>query len=98
MNEVRLYNILQSVRVTEKGVTAAEKYRQHTFKVANHASKTDIKQAVEKIFSVVVEAVRIINVKGKSRQFRQQQGKKSDWKKALVTLKAGHDINFAEFK
>lgn len=98
MNNTRLYNILQGSRTTEKSVERAEKHKQITFKVINSATKTEIKYAVEKIFNVAVSAVRICNVKGKTKRFRQTSGIRSDWKKALVTLKAGHDINLAEFE
>lgn len=98
MNNRRLYNILQGSRTTEKTHDQAEKYRQITFRVAKDATKTEIKTAVEKIFNVVVDAVRVCNVKGKTKKFRQKQGSRSDWKKAMVFLQAGHDINLAEFK
>lgn len=98
MKEVRLYNVIQGSHTTEKSVGAAEKSRQITFKVKPDANKIEIRLAVEKIFNVVVDAVRVVNVKGKTRKFRNSEGRKSDWKKALVTLKEGHDINFAEFK
>ena len=98
MNNKQLYNILQGSRTTEKSVDRAENYKQITFKVTKSATKTEIKQAVEKIFKVAVEAVRICNVKGKAKKFRQTSGKRADWKKALVSLKKGHDINLAEFE
>ena len=57
-----------------------------------------IKQAVEKLFNVVVDAVRVTNVKGKHKRFKQVSGKRSDWKKASISLQTGHDINVAEFE
>ena len=98
MNNQRLYHILQGSRTTEKSVTNAEKCKQITFRVASNANKLEIKQAVEKIFKVVVKAVRVCNVKGKTKKFRQTEGRRADWKKASVSLAAGHDINLAEFK
>ena len=98
MNNQRLYNILQGSRTTEKSVEKAEKYKQITFKVVKNATKIEIKQAVEKLFNVAVSAVRVCNVKGKAKKFRQTKGCRSDWKKALVSLKEGHDINLAEFE
>jgi large subunit ribosomal protein L23 len=98
MNEVRLYKVLVGPHTTEKSVTAAEKFRQISFKVAVDATKTEVKQAVEKLFNVVVEAVRITNVKGKHKRFKQMSGKRSDWKKASISLKKGQDINLAEFE
>lgn len=98
MNEIRLYKVLVGPHTTEKSVTAAEKYRQVSFRVAVDATKIEIKQAVEKLFNVVVEAVRVTNVKGKSKRFKQITGKRSDWRKASVSLQKGHDINLAEFE
>lgn len=98
MNEIRLYNVLLAPHTTEKSVLAAEKRRQVTFKVAVDATKTEIKQAVEKLFNVAVEAVRVANVQGKRKRFKQVSGVRSDWKKASVSLKEGHDINIAEFE
>lgn len=98
MNEIRLYNVLLGPHTTEKSVLAAEKRRQVTFKVAADANKTEIKQAVEKLFDVAVEAVRVTNVKGKRKRFKQVSGVRSDWKKASVSLKEGQDINIAEFE
>lgn len=98
MNEIRLYKVLLGPHTTEKSVIAAEKRRQITFKVAVDATKQEIKQAVEKLFNVVVEAVRVTNVKGKRKRFKQISGKRSDWKKASVSLQQGHDVNIAEFE
>jgi large subunit ribosomal protein L23 len=98
VNNRRLYNILNGSRITEKTHTKEEKYKQITFRVAKDATKTEVKYAVEKIFSVVVKAVRICHVKGKTKKFRQKQGSRSDWKKAMVSLQEGHDINLAEFE
>ncbi len=98
MNDIRLYNVLLGPHTTEKSVTAAEKFRQISFKVAVDATKKEIKQAVEKLFNVVVEAVRVTNVKGKRKSFKQMKGKRSDWKKASISLQKGHDINVAEFE
>ena len=98
MKQARLYNIIQGSYTTEKSVKAAEKYRQITFMVIKDASKDEIKEAVEKLFNVVVAAVRVINIKGKLKLFKRTKGKRSGWKKALITLQEGHDINLAEFK
>lgn len=98
MNDIRLYKVLLGPHTTEKTVLAAEKNRQVSFKVAVDATKQEVKQAVEKLFNVVVKAVRVSNVKGKSKRFKQVKGKRSDWKKASVSLQEGHDINVAEFE
>tara|TARA_R110000868_G_scaffold318028_1_gene578849 strand:- start:50984 stop:51289 length:306 start_codon:yes stop_codon:yes gene_type:complete len=91
---VRLANVLLAPHVSEKSSMVADKARQFVFKVAKDANKHDVKAAVEKMFSVEVTNVNISNVKGKTRVFRQKQGKRSDWKKAYVSLKEGHEIDF----
>lgn len=98
MNESRLYKVLLGPYTTEKTVRSAEKFKHMTFKVALDATKQEVRQAVEKLFNVAVEAVRIANVEGKSKRFRQRMGKRGDWKKAVVALQDGHDINIAEFQ
>ena len=98
MNETRLYKVLLGPHTTEKSVTAAEKFRQISFRVAPDATKPEIKQAVEKLFNVVVEAVRVTKIKGKVKRFKQKLGRRSDYKKASVSLQKGHDINVAEFE
>ena len=64
------------------------------FKVATDASKAEIKAAVEKLFEVKVEAVRTLNVAGKTKRTGARMGRRSDWKKAYVTLVEGQDIDF----
>jgi large subunit ribosomal protein L23 len=63
-------------------------------RVANDASKPEIKAAVEALFKVRVEQVRVLNVKGKERRTRHGVGRRSDWKKAYVRLAVGQDIDF----
>lgn len=87
--------VLLTPRVTEKSTLLADKHRQFVFKVVKDATKPEVKQAVEKMFEVEVEAVRVINMKGKRKTFRQKRGRRSDWKKAYVKLKPGFDIDFA---
>lgn len=97
MNQERLYQVLLGPYTTEKSVKAADKGR-IAFKVAKDANKTEILEAVEKLFNVAVKKVQVINVKGKVKSFKQQKSKRSDWKKAIVALKDGHDINWSEFE
>jgi len=80
--------------VSEKSTRLADENRQFVFKVVKDASKPDVRKAVELMFDVKVEAVQIANVRGKTKRFGQSIGKRSDWKKAFVTLAEGHDINF----
>jgi large subunit ribosomal protein L23 len=65
------------------------------FQVAGDASKPEIREAVEKLFNVQVDAVRVASVKGKNKRFGAVLGRRKDWKKAYVRLKAGFDIDFA---
>lgn len=99
MNKYKdLYNILKGQYSTEKAVSLADKYRSITFQVSEQANKYDIKYAVEKLFNVSVLCVKTINIKGKKVRFKSYHGKKKSWKKAIVVLQKGYDINFSEFK
>ena len=91
----RLSKILVAPVVSEKSTRAAEQSRQMVFKVLPDASKPEIRKAVEKMFDVTVTAVQRANVKGKVKRFGQTVGRRSDWKKAYVTLAEGSDIDFA---
>ncbi|MDH5518636.1 MAG: 50S ribosomal protein L23 [Gammaproteobacteria bacterium] len=95
MNEERLLQVLLAPHVSEKTTAAADAVNQHVFKVATNATKTEIKQAVEKLFNVKVSKVQVVNVKGKSKRFGQRLGKRSDWRKAYIALEAGQDIELA---
>lgn len=87
--------VLEEPIISEKSTTAAEKNRQFVFKVRKHASKRQVKNAVEHMFSVKVESVNILNVKGKRKVAGRSIGVRSDWKKAYVKLKSGFDIEFS---
>lgn len=93
--QARLLQIIHRPHISEKTTRIGEKYRQVVFHVAADATKDEIKKAVEMLFDVKLESVRVCNVKGKQRRFQQIAGKRKDWKKAYVTLKEGFDINFA---
>ena len=97
MNVERLYSVILSPHVSEKSAIMGESYNQYAFKVARDASKPEIKEAVEKIFNVVVEELQVLNVKGKTK--RSGRGKlrsRSDWKKAYVRLAEGQEIDFSD--
>jgi len=94
MNTERLLMVIREPHTSEKSTILADKLKQFTFKVLKTATKTEIKMAVENIFNVKVKNVSVINVKGKSKRFKQTAGKRSDWKKAFVTLHADQDIDF----
>ncbi len=93
MSDERLYKILLSPRMTEKTTMIAESSNQYVFRVTGDSNKTEIKKAVEKLFEVNVESVRIVNVKGKSKSFKLRAGKRSDWKKAYVRVQEGQVID-----
>ena len=88
--------IIKVLRVTEKGTVQSEKNNQYTLAVDSRANKIEILQAVEKLFKVTVLRVNTLNVKGKYKRLRgSQYGQRSDWKKAIVTLKEGDKIELA---
>ena len=66
---------------------------QYVFEIAKTATKADVKAAVEQIFAVKVEAVNVVNVKGKNKSFKFRQGKRGDWRKAYVKLAEGQSID-----
>jgi large subunit ribosomal protein L23 len=90
------YTIIIRPLVTEKtiGLTATSKY---TFQVDPNANKIEIEQAIQQIFNVKVEKVNTLRVRGKTRRMgRFPEGRKPNWKKAIVTLKAGDRIEIFE--
>ncbi len=96
MKEERLINVILRPHLSEKASIGTEKRREYTFEVAKNATKPDVKNAVELFFKVLVQSVRILNVKTKPRRFGQIQGKTKAWKKAYVKLQDGQAIDFAK--
>ena len=94
MNKDRLMQVLVSPVISEKSTLAADQGGQVVFKVAKDASKPEIRRAVELLFEVEVDQVRVLNANGKRKRFGALQGRRADWKKAYVKLKPGHDIDF----
>lgn len=90
------YEVIRKPLVTEKGTMLRGLYGQYLFEVNRRASKTQIKDAVEKLFSVQVQDVRTLIVHGKVKRVGRSIGKRSSWKKAYVTLKEGSTIEFFE--
>ena len=88
----RHYDVIISPVITEKATLGSE-HNQVMFKVAKHATKPQIKEAVEKLFDVKVKAVNTLVRKGKKKAFRGRPGVQSDVKKAIVTLEDGHRID-----
>ena len=94
MNEARLMKVLLAPHVSEKSATVADTSNQVVFRVIKDATKPEIKGAVELLFDVKVQSVTVANVKGKTKRFGAARGRRSDWKKAHVTLKNGYEIDF----
>lgn len=95
MNQERMYQVLVAPHISEKSTVLAEENRQHVFKIASDATKGEVKEAVEGIFNVKVEKVRIVNQKGKIKRFGGRLGTRSDSRKAYITLADGNDIDLA---
>jgi large subunit ribosomal protein L23 len=90
--DLRHYDLILSPIITEKATNASER-NQVMFRVASHATKPQIKEAVEKLFDVKVKSVNTLVRKGKHKAFRGRPGEQSDVKKAIVTLEEGHRID-----
>jgi large subunit ribosomal protein L23 len=87
------FEVIKTVRVTEKGAAQGEKFNQYTVIADPRANKVQIRQAVQELFKVRVLRVNTLNVRGKDRRQRTAQaGKDPNWKKAVVTLKQGDKI------
>ena len=95
MNQERLFKVLLGPHITEKSAMSSGTSTQVVFKVALNANKLEIKKAVEQLFEVKVDDVRVVNMKGKTRRTRTGMGQRSDWKKAYVRLAEGQDIDFS---
>jgi len=92
MNLENAYDVILSPAITEKTTLVSEN-NQVVFNVRTTATKPEIKSAVEKLFNVKVKAVNTLNRKGKTKRFRGVPGRRSDVKKAIVTLAEGQSID-----
>jgi large subunit ribosomal protein L23 len=88
----KLYTVIRAPHISEKSARAQE-HNQYVFEIAASADKKIVKEAVEALFSVKVEAVNIVNVKGKVKSFRQRAGSRNGWRKAYVRLHEGQTID-----
>jgi len=91
-----LYQIIKRPLITEKGTKQKEQSNQLAFEVDRRANKILVRNAIENIFKVKVVSVRMMNVKGKERRVGRNVGRKADWKKAIVRLAPGENIEFFE--
>jgi len=89
-------DVIKGPIITEKGTLVNELGNQVVFRVDPRANKIEIRQAVERLFKVKVEKIRTSRVLGKTRRVGKSQGRRSDWKKAYVTLAEGARIDFFE--
>jgi len=89
-------SLIKKVLITEKGTVLREKQNQYAFEVARDANKIEIKQAIEKIFSVKVANVQTMQMHGKLKRQGRFAGRQNDWKKAIVTLKPDQKIELFE--
>ncbi len=97
MNYQRMYTIVLGPHVSEKTAIMGDLNNQYAFKVAVDATKPELKEAIETLFKVAVEDVKILNVKGKTKKSAKGQLRRQpNWKKAYVKLGQGHEIDFAE--
>jgi large subunit ribosomal protein L23 len=87
-----LYTVIRRPLITEKGMGIKETQNTLVFEVAEKATKTEVKQAVESLFKVKVSAVRTATVEGKERRRGRYAGYRPDWKKAYVRLKEGEKM------
>ncbi len=90
------YDIIRKPLVTEKSNMQKDDHNQYSFEVDKNANRIEIRRAVEQIFSVRVRSVRTLHVRGKVKRRGRILGKRSDWKKAVVSLMPGERIPFFE--
>jgi large subunit ribosomal protein L23 len=93
---MNIHNVIREPHITEKGTTHKDLYNKIAFKVDRRANKIEIRRAVETLLKAKVVDVRTINMQGKKRRLGKAMGKKADWKKAIVTLAKGENIEFFE--
>ena len=94
VRDEKLYQVILAPHISEKSTMVADQGNQIVFRVREDASKSEIKGAIEKLFEVEVDSVKVINVRGKMK-YGKHPGKRMNWKKAYVRLKPGHDIDFS---
>ena len=91
-----LYDIIRAPRITEKGTRLKERSNVITFEVRTDANKVQVRKAIERVFNVKVADVTTVNCGGKKKRLGARVGRRSDWKKAYVTLKPGEKIDIFE--
>jgi large subunit ribosomal protein L23 len=96
MSREKLLKVLLAPHVSEKTTVLADGANQFVFKVTKDATKQDVKEAVEMLFEVKVDKVRVLNAKAKAKRrlASGKTGRRPGWKKAYVSLQAGQEIDF----
>jgi large subunit ribosomal protein L23 len=90
------YNLITRPHITEKVLLLKEKGNKVVFKIRKDTNKIELKIAIESLFSVTVESINTLTVKGKKKRLGRHEGRRADWKKAIVTLKEGDTIEYFE--
>ena len=93
---MNIFDVLRAPKMSEKTLSLKEEANQFAFEVDQRVNKIQIKESIEKSFKVSVLKVRTMNVRGKKKRLGRYQGLKSNWKKAIVTLKEGDTIEYFE--
>ncbi len=100
INQERLLKVILAPYISEKATFVGEKNNQTIFRVASDATKKEIKAAIELLWQeqkIEVTSVQTINIKGKQKRFGRFIGRRSDWKKAIVNVKAGQELSYTNF-
>ncbi|MBU2512432.1 50S ribosomal protein L23 [bacterium] len=90
------FNLISRPYITEKVLLMKEEGNKVVFKIRKDTNKIELKNAIESIFNVTVQNINTLVVKGKKKRLGRHEGKRSDWKKAIVTLKEGDTIEYFE--
>lgn len=93
---MNIYDVIKKPLITEKTTIEKDAKNVISFVVDGNANKIEIKEAVEKLFKVEVSEVNTVNVAGKLKRVGRNIGKRSNWKKAYVTLREGSNVDFFE--
>lgn len=93
---MNIYSVIKKPLITEKTTIKKDDHNVISFVVDTDANKIEIKDAVKKLFNVEVDSVKTVNVAGKVKRVGKNSGKRSNWKKAYVTLKEGSNVDFFE--
>lgn len=97
MNEVYLYSLIIEPYITEKTNLLLTKSNKLVFIVRDNCNKHSLKKSFELVFNVLIENINIVNVSGKKKLFKGRIGFRSDFKKAIVTLKKGYSLDYSKF-